>query len=445
MQTRFLETGRHAVTASLFSTLLLALLLASCRKNDGGHNNTGPSSFNAEVLDKWMTLQLRLLRNATGTPNHAFSRHFAYAGVAALESLAPGINGIEKWTSKFNGLSGLPAADQSNRYYYPANVNAAMASINKAFFPNGNETDKAAIDSLEAALNESFLAQAPQGLIDFSAGYGKAVAAAVFNWAETDGYKNSNAAYTPPAGPGLWVATPPAFANAITPYWGNNRTIFIGSIENTQPPAPPAYSTDPKSAFYQMVKQVYDVSLTLTDEQKAMALFWRDVPGATTPGHWLSIVQQVVRQTASSLERAALAYAVVGGAGYDALISCWQTKYHYNLLRPVTYIRDVLGFSSWTSFITTPAHPEYSSAHGVYSGAESEALYRLYGNIGSFTDHTYDYLGFAPMTFPSLRSIGENAAQSRLYAGIHYQQTIDASLIQARKVVANIFRHDYAQ
>jgi len=89
--------------------------------------------------------------------------------------------------------------------------------------------------------------------------------------------------------------------------------------------------------------------------------------------------------------------------------------------------------------LTTPAHPEYSSAHAVVSSAISDAFQEIFGNIGSFTDHTYDYEGFAPRTYNSFRAIGEDAGNSRLYAGLHYQPSIDAGLIQGRKVTANIF------
>jgi hypothetical protein len=56
-----------------------------------------------------------------------------------------------------------------------------------------------------------------------------------------------------------------------------------------------------------------------------------------------------------------------------------------------------------------------------------------------FTDHTYDYLGWAPRTFPSIIAIGLDAGNSRLYAGIHYQPSIDRGLIQGNKVADNIF------
>jgi hypothetical protein len=64
--------------------------LLSCNKDDIKHHPNKPASYPADVLDKWMTLQLRLMRNATGIPNQGFARHFAYTGVAALESLALG-------------------------------------------------------------------------------------------------------------------------------------------------------------------------------------------------------------------------------------------------------------------------------------------------------------------------------------------------------------------
>ena len=189
-----------------------------------------------------------------------------------------------------------------------------------------------------------------------------------------------------------------------------------------------------------MVKQVYDASQNLTEDQKAMATFWRDVPGVTSPGHWLSILQQVIRKTHSRLDKTAIAYALTGAAINDGLISCWKTKYQHNLVRPITYIRNIMEYSTWNSLLGTPPHPEYSSAHTVLSTAAAAALEKLFGNIGSFTDHTYDYLGLAPRTYASFTAIGEEAGQSRLYAGIHYQPSIDAGKIQGRKVAANIFK-----
>ena len=431
---------KHSFSLLIFAAVTLLIILGSCKKNDpvtdaGQH----ASSYNAEVLDKWMTIQLRLMRNATGIPNQAFSRHYAYAGITALESLAPGIPGFTIWRSKWNGLKGLPEQGHAKDYYLPANINAAMAAINRTLFPNAAATDKAAIDSLENALTQEFVLTQGESKIDVSARFGKAVATAVYNWAETDGYKNANSVYTPPVGNNVWKPTAPSFAAPSTPYWGNNRTVIFGSTANTQPPIPITYSTDPASPFYLMVKDVYDASQNLTEDQKAMAIFWRDVPGVSSPGHWLSILQQVTRMRKITLYEAALGYALTGAAVNDALIGVFQAKYQYNMVRPITYIREVMGNSSWSPYLATPPHPEYISAHSGLSAAAAEILQSLYGGSGTFTDHTYDYMGFAPRTYSSFSAIAAEAGLSRFYAGIHYLPSINAGLEQGRKVANNIF------
>jgi hypothetical protein len=54
--------------------------------------------------------------------------------------------------------------------------------------------------------------------------------------------------------------------------------------------------TDPNSEYYAQVKEVYDISQSLTPDQKAIALFWADDPdGKSFNGaHWLSILNQVL-------------------------------------------------------------------------------------------------------------------------------------------------------
>lgn len=415
----------------------IAVLFTSCKKDGHYEPPTKASVYSSNVLDKWLTMQLRLMRNATGIPNQAFSRHFAYAGVTAYEALRPGLNANNNWSGSWNNLTGLPQAGNWRDYYLPANVNAALATINRSMFPNASAGDKAAIDSLETALKQEFLTTETPAIITNSETYGKNVAIAVFNWAETDGYKNANAPYTVPVGVGLWKPIAPATPS--TPYWGNNRTIITGSISNTAVPGPPAYSTDTASAFYKMVKKVYDASLTLTDDQKAMALFWRDVPGVTSPGHWVSIVQQVLKEKNTKLDKAVVAYALTGAALNDVLIRSFQIKYQQLTVRPITYIREVMGYSSWSPFIGTPSHPEYISNHSSLSVAAAAVLEELFGKNQPFTDHTYEYMGMAPRTYPSYMAIGLEAGISRLYGGIHYMPSIDDGTALGKKVAQNIF------
>jgi hypothetical protein len=396
------------------------------------------NTYSSDVAVAWMNMQLRLMRTATGIPNVAFTRPYAYSGIALYESVVPGMPGYQSLAGQLNGLYNLPQTIHGVRYHWPSSANAALAFMNKNMFPTTSAANKTAIDSLENALNLQYQGDADAETIARSIAFGKAIAQKVFDWSETDGYLHASDAYTPPTGMGLWVPTPPAFAGASTPYWGNLRPIVLGSGDNAQPGTPIAYSENPSSDFYKMAKLVYDVSQTLTPEQTAMALYWRDLPGVTAPGHYLSILKQVIEIEKPVLNKAAIAYALSAITVNDAAISCWQTKYHYNLVRPVTYIRTVLAHPTWSPLLTTPAHPEYSSAHAVLSAANAEVLTELFGDHYSFTDHTYDYLGFAPRSFNSFRAIGEDAGNSRLYAGIHYQPSIDIGLKQGRKIAKNV-------
>ena len=435
---RQLKTAYRRRALCVYAVILLFTMLTGCNKFDRGfpNNSMDASTYSDDVIDKWITLQLRLMRDAVKIPNVAFSRYYAYSGIASREALKPGLGSFRS-ELHLNGLSGLPKADFNKKYFWPASVNKALAVMNRSIFITANAADKAAIDSLEAALTSSF-SSVPAEVLARSMDFGKACGTAVFNWSETDGYTNASNPYPLPIGPGLWVPTPPAFAAASTPYWGNNRPIFEGSLANSQPADPVAYSEDQGSPFYKMVKELYDISQQLTTDQKNQAIFWKDVPGVTSPGHWLSILQQVLKIKNSRLDKAANSYALTGICMSDALISCWQTKYKYNLVRPITYLQTVLAFPTWNTVIPTPAHPEYSSAHAVLSAAEGDAFHYLFGNIGTFTDHTYDYLGYPSRSFTSFRAIGEDAGQSRIYAGIHYVPTVEAGLIQGRIVTANI-------
>jgi hypothetical protein len=217
------------------------------------------SSYTSEVLDKWMAMQIRLMSNTPASFNGPFTRIYSYTGLAAFECVLPGISKKSDYlfsTASLNGIPALPGIEDSKKYHWPSSLNAAMAFMNRSMFPSANAGNKMAIDSLENAISLSIGREVDAATLQRSANYGLRVAQIIFSWAETDGYHHASEAYTPPQGRGKWVPTPPGFAKAVTPYWGNLRTIVTGSIDNTQPPAPIPYSEDSSSAFYKEVKRV---------------------------------------------------------------------------------------------------------------------------------------------------------------------------------------------
>jgi hypothetical protein len=227
------------------------------------------------------------------------------------------------------------------------------------------------------------------------------------------------------------VPTPPAFANGVQPYVGNARPLLTSSFNNLAPAFPTPYSETVGSPFFKIVKKVYDVSQALTAEQKNIALFWVDQGngiGYTPAGHDFSIVTQALIKTNADLATAAETYAKAGIAEREATIVCFKSKYTYNLVRPVTYIRKIID-PNWLPFIVTPPHPEYPAAHSFVTGSVMQATAEVLGSYVHFTDHTYDFRGWTPRTYYSLFSAGEEAGISRLYGGIHYLPSINMGLI----------------
>src|SRR6185312_1761917 len=395
-------------------------------------------TYSSEVALKWMDMELRLMRTSSpfigGLPA---SRPTGYAAIALYESVVPGMPAYQTLSGQLTDMPAMPQTLPGFAYHWAASANAALASICRDFFPNTSAANKTSMDSLENALNTIYQAEAVAGEFQRSVDFGKAVAQLVFDWSKTDGAANANAPYTPPIGPGLWVPTPPASLAAFGPYWGKNRLMVQGSLDGSAPPPPPAYSTDPSSDFYKMVKDVYDVSQTLTPAQIATALEYRDNPGYGGD-HYLSILKQVLQQQQPQLDFTAIAFAQVGIGMVDAGIGCWQTKYQYNVERPITYIRAILGHPQWNALFPTPNFPEYSSGHCTLAGVFSEILTNLLGSNYHFTDHSYDYLGMAPRPFNSFTDFELDISDARVFAGIHYRNSCVQAVKQGEIVGQNI-------
>ena len=412
-------------------------LTVSCKKDDNPPVK-GTAAYSSDVTTSWINMQLKLTRATAGSPLF-FGRYFAYVSVAGYESVVPGMSDYKSLVGQLNGLPAMPATTPDVTYNWAISANAALAAMNRNFFPTATTANKASIDSLETANNTLFKQESTTDEINRSVDFGQKVAAVVFEWSKSDGFDNATP-YTPPTGAGLWVPTAPAFAKASLPNWGKNRLFVANSSTDAVPGAPTPYSEDTKSAFYAMVKDVYDVNQNLTADQKTIALFWADNADGKSfiSGHWFSIFNQVLTKEKPKLDVASMAFAKLGISYADAGITCWQTKYKYSLVRPITYIRDVMKITDWNPYITTPAHPDYVSGHASNSGCANEVLSGIFGTSYQITDHSYDQIGFSPRSYASFDEIAKEAALSRLYGGIHYRASNEAGLALGKKVAQNI-------
>jgi hypothetical protein len=427
------------------------IILASCKKDNGDNDSWAnklnghlkqTKTFSSDVAQKWVDLQVRMLRlpagpNIYGRNGH---RYFLYSGIALYESVVGGMPSYQSLSGQLKDMPAMPTTEPGKAYHWPSSANAALAYLTRNYFTSASAEQKGAIDSLENALNQQYKSDPDVDSAEYqrSVTLGKTVAERIFDWSATDGSGTVYPLYVPPAGPGLWAPTPPNFPQADGPYWGLNRPMVVGALDGTWPPAPPTYSTNPSSVYYAMVKEVYDVSQTLTPEQTAIGLYYRDNPGFVSGTHYIYMFHQIMRDEDPQLDFYALAYAKYSVCYYESFRGCWTTKYTYNVERPIRYIREVLNHPTWSPLFNTPGHPDYPSGHSTNAAVFATVFSDLFGPNYSFTLHTYDNLGMAPRHYNSFDEMVTEIAKARLYAGIHYSLSCSEGNKQGKKIAENI-------
>ncbi len=371
-----------------------------------------------------------LTRDEGITPPAA-ARAYGYVGVTLWEAVSPGVPGGLSLAGQLNGYGGVtPERD----LHWPAVANAALAGISRRFYTSA--ASRQAIDAMEADFHRRFEDDVPAALLERSAARGRTVADAVWAWSLGDRYSAMNdCPWTPPEGAGIWSPTPPGFDGAVQPCWGELRPFHLSAPSACAAGAHAPYSEDPESEFYREALEVYETVNNVTEEQRTIAFFWADLAGesATPAGHSLSIAAQALEQVDASMDLAAETFARVGIGESDAFIAAWATKYHYGLMRPVTYINRMMD-PDWTPILDTPPFPAFTSGHSNDVGAASTIMTAIFGDGFAFVDHTNDDLGFAPRSFGSFYEAAEESALSRLYGGIHYRMDIELGLEQGQCV-----------
>ncbi|WP_375436318.1 hypothetical protein [uncultured Hymenobacter sp.] len=385
-----------------------------------------PQQESATVVFDWYKLIARTQLRTTPQPVIILNnRNFGYIGVGLYEAVRPGRKGAVSLSTQLYQMPTMPAPERNQEYVWGASANAALASMYKQFLVGLTEADIARIDSLENAYNLRFKLRASDAVILRSQAYGRAIATAVYNWSTTDNFTLGSQGYVLPVFPGAWVPTPPAFAAPQGPFLKNSRPFLTASLTTTAPPLPFPYSEDPASPFHQEASAVYAIGKALTPAQKAIADWWADAGGSgvgvPAPYHTLSIITGILERKQVKLAEAAQVYAKTGIAMKDGPINTFRAKYQYNLLRPVTYIQRHID-PTWQTYLPSPPYPEYPSGLVGIAAPVMQVLIRECGNI-PVTDNAYAWRGVAPRQYASISAMLEEAAFSRVYAGLHYPFT----------------------
>jgi membrane-associated phospholipid phosphatase len=286
---------------------------------------------------------------------------------------------------------------------YPSDYAAtagAAATVLSYFFPNEAQTFQELAE--EAARSRLFAGvEYPS---DYFAGLelGRQIGARVVQLARADG---SDAPWTGtvPTGPCMWAGTNPGNVTAA-----NWRPILLSSPAEFRPAPPPDCTSEALRADLAAVR---NYQRTFAANYKAF--YWQS-PDGLQPWPFLRMNRFVLEDDMkTNPPRAARAYALIATTGLDAFIASQDGKYAYWYPRP--HMLD----SGITPLFPAPNFPSYPSNHSTYSTAMAEVLAYLF-----------------PTRAESVRAIGNEAGDSRIWAGIHYEIDNKAGVELGRKVAS---------
>ena len=253
---------------------------------------------------------------------------------------------------------------------------------------------------------------------------GEQVARAVLALRANDGRERNPtlADLDPPApGPGVWQPAPGTVLGLRLP---GIKPLALSSASQLRLDGPTPLTSRAYAEDFNQVKQLGRIDSTVrTPEQTSEALFWTD----HDLRQWNDGMLRLAVARGLGLVQTARMLAMAHVAGGDAMIACFDTKYHYWFWRPYQAIplADTDGNPktapdpSWSPLGTTPNFPEYPSAHACHSTAVVKALDAFFGTdkvpltLDSRVTHT-------TREYERLRNIVKDVDSARVLVGFHF-------------------------
>ena len=268
-------------------------------------------------------------------------------------------------------------------------------------------------------------------------------------YSDTSGYVPTTSVYEPTSSaPVLDSEWQPLLGQVpLTPHWGNVKPFAI-DVDQVLPEGVVSPYLDSgllNLEYIDEINEVLDFSLDLSPTQKAIAEYWEGGDGTgTPPGIWLKDLGGLIVSRALNLDDTIELNLKATQAMYDASIAVWNTKYHFNTVRPGTSIRqfyaedqlnDGLLGADFESTLPVPPFPDIPSGHSAFSASFNSVLIDFFGNntYGGSVVLADDSSLYSENGFDGLEGVGEDivltwdtfsqaagqAGLSRLYGGIH--------------------------
>jgi membrane-associated phospholipid phosphatase len=357
---------------------------------------------------RWNEIAIEHTNVKNNLGNNFGGRALALVNVAIYDAV------VAAWDSKYAHNRPRPseldpslptAVDVPRSPSYPcehAVAAGAASAVLGYLFP----TEAPALDALAEEAAQSRVLAGVQYPSDARAGLdlGRAVAARVIEYAGAD---NSDARWegAVPTGPGLWTGTNPGGVAEAT--W---KPWVLSSPDQLRLPPPPAPDSEQRAAELAEVK-----NFERTPRTTGLALMWQFgvYGGPNVHVLWNRLVSQKLfeERLDDNPPRAARAYAMQAVALMDAYIASQDSKFAYWVARPNQFDPSI------TTLFPTPNHPSYPSNATVFNGTTAAVLAHLF-----------------PRDAQLFQGMANQAAESRIWAGIHFRSDIEGGQAQARGV-----------
>jgi hypothetical protein len=303
----------------------------------------------------------------------------------------------------------------------------------------------------QAILNHdytAYLAAIPDSSAkDDGTAIGRQVARAVLARRATDGLeKNPTLAdLNPPTpGPGVWQPAP-APAPVLGLRLPGVRPLALLSAAQFRPAGPNALTSPEYAEDFGEVKDLgRSDSGTRTAEQTTEARFWTD----HDIRQWNDGMLRLAAARGLDLVDTARMLATAHVAGGDAMIACFDAKYHYWFWRPFQAIPQAGSDGnpatdpdpSWRPLGATPNFPEYPSAHACHSSAVVEALDAFFGT-DKITFTLDSRATGTTRTYGRLQDAVKDVDLARVLVGFHFRNSDEQGSNLGRKVGRYVGSH----
>jgi membrane-associated phospholipid phosphatase len=376
-----------------------------------------PAPTRAGEVTDWNRELQTLILTAKQSPIVS-TRTAAIVQAAVFDAL----NGIERRYTPVHATPDAPRGASRRA----AVVQAAYGTL-VALFPSEKGTlDALRTESLASIAADQAIANSDS--ITRGLEWGQRVADEILRWRSTDGFVPAPPPFLGGAAIGEWRPTPPTFAPGALPQFAYMTPWAMTSPSQFRPAGPPDLTSAQYANDVNEVKQLGVLSSsTRTPDQTEIAVFWT----ANTPVLWNRLAVTIADERHLTLSETARLLMSLNVAMADAVIACWDGKYHYVFWRPITAIRladmdpnpltDV--DPAWTPLLPTPTHPEYPANHATVSGAASTMLAYWFGDATAFVLES-EVLPDVTRSYSSFSAAAAEANDARVYGGMHFRTSV---------------------